>query len=349
MRVTIRHLRIFIAVAETGSMSAAANRLYLSQPTVSQAIRDLEDYYHVHLFERMHKKLFITEEGRYMLNLAQMAVGNFDNLDLSMQRFQERLPLRIGSSLTVGTFLMSNIISDLETAYPKMDLYSFVSNTAEIEQKLLRRELDVAVVEGIIESPELVTIPIVEDSLVLVCGKMHEFYRKEIVYASELEGQKFAMREKGSGTRKLFEQYLSAHNIHIRTTWEANCPRTILNAVIHNNALAVMSERLVKHVCIHQTVRIFRYETGEWDRYFKLVYPKRNSGGTGDLSSAGDPDGADHMSSAGVPDGADTPARFENNKTASIGIENLRTVLERYRTRNQLREIPAYVLRNDVL
>ena len=133
-------------------MSVAANRLYLTQPTVSQAIRDMEDHYQAQLFERSHKKLFITQEGKQLLNLALMTVGNFDNLELSMRRFQERMPLRVGSSLTVGTCLMSSVISDLERSHPEMDIYSFVSNTEEIEQKLLRRELDVAVVEGIIEN-----------------------------------------------------------------------------------------------------------------------------------------------------------------------------------------------------
>lgn len=322
--MTIRHLKIFITVAETGSMSAAANRLYLTQPTVSQAIRDLEEHYHVQLFERLHKKLFITEEGQQLLNLALMTVGNFDNLELSMQRFQERIHLRIGSSLTVGTCLMSRVISDLEADYPGMDIYSFVSNTAEIEQKLLRRELDVAVVEGIIESPELTSIPIVEDSLVLVCGKNHDFYQKDTVLASELEGRKFAIREKGSGTRKLFEQYLSSHNIHIQTVWEANCPRTIMNAVIYNNALAVISQRLVKHECMHRSVKMFRYETDEWDRYFKLVYLKRNS------------DGSDHLWDSG------------SIKVPSPGIGHLRTVLERYRTLNLPDEIPACIFKNDI-
>ena len=302
--MTIRHLKIFIAVAETGSMSAAANRLYLTQPTVSQTVRELEEHYHVKLFERLHKKLFITEEGRELLNLALMTVGNFDNLELSMQRFQERIPLRVGASLTVGTCLMSSVISDMERDYPRLDIYSFVSNTAEIEQKLLRRELDAAVVEGIIESPELTAIPIVEDSLVLVCGKNHEFYSKNVVYASELEGQRFAIREKGSGTRKLFEQYLSAHNIHIQTVWEANCPRTIMNAVICNNALAVMSQRLVTHESLQGSVKVFRYETGEWDRHFKLVYLKNTS---------------------------DTKKQADG-KFLSPGIQSLTNVLERYRT-----------------
>ncbi|MDE7312722.1 MAG: LysR family transcriptional regulator [Eubacterium sp.] len=321
--MTIRHLKIFIAVAETGLMSAAANRLYLTQPTVSQAIRDLEDHYHVQLFERLHKKLFITKEGEQLLNLALMAVGNFDHLELSMQRFKEHLALRIGSSLTVGTCLMSRVIADMEAECPKLELYSFVSNTEEIEQKLLRRELDVAVVEGTIESCELAAIPIVEDSLVLVCGKAHDFYKKEVVYASELENRKFAIREKGSGTRKLFEQYLSAHNIHIQTAWEANCPRTILNAVIYNNALAVMSQRLVKHECMHHAVKIFRYETSEWDRHFKLVYRKRGA--------------------------ESTPYADSTKDTSLSGIECLRSVLKRYRTLHLPQEIPACVFKNDML
>lgn len=322
--MTIRHLKIFIAVAEYESMSAAANRLYLTQPTVSQAIRDLETHYQVHLFERLHKKLFITEEGKQLLELARMAVGSFDSLELSMQRFQERLSLRIGSSLTVGTCLMSSVISDLEAACPKMDIYSFVSNTAEIEQKLLRKELDAAVVEGTIESPKLATIPIVEDSLVLVCGKNHDFYNEDVVYTSELEGRKFAVREKGSGTRKLFEQYLSAHNIHIQTSWEANCPRTILNAVIHNNALAVISQRLLKHEIRHRSVKIFHYETGEWNRFFKLVYLKKGA------------------------ENAEKTDRSSISGYLSPCLENLRTVLERYRTLTQPQEFPACILKNDV-
>lgn len=322
--MTIRHLKIFLAVAETGSMSTAANRLYLTQPTVSQAIRDLEEHYQVQLFERLHKKLFITQEGEQLLNLAGMTVSNFDNLELSMRRFQERMPLRVGSSLTVGTCLMSSVISDLEKEHPEMDIYSYVSNTAEIEQKLLRRELDVAVVEGIIESTELTCIPIVEDSLVLVCGKDHEFYHKDIIYASELEGRKFAIREKGSGTRKLFERYLSANHIHIQAAWEANCPRTIMNAVLYNQMLAVISQRLVKHECMHGSVKIFRYETGEWDRDFKLVYLKKEEG-------------------IRAEDRCHTEERLP-----SEAVRILRNVLERYRTLNLPQEIPACVFRNDV-
>lgn len=344
--MTIRHLKIFIVVAETGSMSAAANRLYLTQPTVSQAIRDLEEYYHVQLFERLHKKLFITEAGHQLLELARMVAGDFDSLEASMQQFRRRIHMRIGASLTVGTCLMAKVISDLEQEHPNMDIYSFVSNTAEIEEKLLRRELDAAVVEGIIESPQLAVIPIIEDSLVLVCGKHHEFFEREVVYASELEGQKFAIREKGSGTRKLFEQYLSARNIHIRTAWEANCPRTIMNAVIYNNALAVMSQRLVRHECIHQAVKIFRFETGEWDRNFKLVYLKK-SADRGDLLPERDFD-AGQIAAADLGSKASFDT-LQNAAAVPAGIQSLYTVLERHRALNLPSSIPACVFKDNAV
>ncbi len=272
--MTIRHLKIFIAVAETGSMSAAAQKLYLSQPTVSQAIQELERHYQIHLFDRLSRKLYITQDGLSLLSLAHQAVGQFDSLEKTMQEKHRISSLRLGSSITVGTCLIPSVIRDLEEQFPDIQIFSVVSNTREIEQKLLVSQLDAAVVEGNIESPDLVCIPVIHDRLVLCCGSSHEFYRQDCVYASQLEGQKFAMREPGSGTRRLFEQYLQNRGIRVKITWEANCPRTILNAVITNQVLTVMSSRLMGHDISRKRLRIFHNETEDWDRDFKLVYHK---------------------------------------------------------------------------
>lgn len=272
--MTIRHLKIFIAVAETGSMSAAAQKLYLSQPTVSQAIQELERHYQIHLFDRLSRKLYITQDGLSLLSLAHQAVGQFDSLEKTMQEKHRISSLRLGSSITVGTCLIPSVIRDLEEQFPDIQIFSVVSNTREIEQKLLVSQLDAAVVEGNIESPDLVCIPVIHDRLVLCCGSSHEFYRQDCVYASQLEGQKFAMREPGSGTRRLFEQYLQNRDIRVKITWEANCPRTILNAVITNRVLTVMSSRLMGHDISRKRLRIFHNETEDWDRDFKLVYHK---------------------------------------------------------------------------
>ena len=272
--MTIRHLKIFIAVAETGSMSAAAQKLYLSQPTVSQAIHELENHYQVRLFERFSRKLFITEEGTSLLSLAHQAVGQFDSLETTMREKQKISSLRLGSSITIGTCLIPSVIQDLEQKMPNIEIFSVTSNTREIEQRLLLSQLDAAVVEGNIESSDLICIPVIHDRLVLCCSQSHEFYERECIHAPELNGQRFAMRENGSGTRKLFEQYLHNRGLRVRVCWEANCPRTILNAVIKNNMLAVMSSRLMRHDLVRGRLHIFRNESEEWDRNFKLFYHK---------------------------------------------------------------------------
>ena len=79
--MTIRHLRIFIEVADTGKMSSAASNLYISQPTVSQAIKELEEYYGMLLFERLSKKLYITEKGKKLLSYARNVVKQFDDME----------------------------------------------------------------------------------------------------------------------------------------------------------------------------------------------------------------------------------------------------------------------------
>lgn len=272
--MTIRHLTVFAAVAEQGSMSAAAKSLYISQPTVSQAIRELEQHYNGLLFERLGKKLYLTDMGKLLLPHAREMIVQFQQLDELMQNQGQSSTLKLGSTITVGTCLTPSIILDLQKKIPDLNVYSFVTNTKTIEQKLLRSELDAAVVEGEIHSLELVVIPVIDDCLVLAAGKNHPFYSRSRIHVSELNNQKFAVREYGSGTRQLFEDYALRHELTIRTAWEANSPRTLLNAVLSNQILSVMSIRLMQHEIRHHSVQIFQNEAGEWNRKFKLVYHK---------------------------------------------------------------------------
>ena len=176
--MTIRHLRIFITVAECKKMNLAAKKLYITQPTVSQAIRELEEHYGVKLFERLSKKLFITDAGKYLLFKAKNLVEQYDALEISMKENYQKESLRIGASLTVGAILLSDIINDLEEINPNLDTFAFVNNTSIIEQKLLDSSLDVAIVEGKVKSNDLISIPMIDDYLVLVCGIDHPLANK---------------------------------------------------------------------------------------------------------------------------------------------------------------------------
>ena len=145
--MTIRHLRIFIAVAETGKMGLAAKQLYIAQPTVSQVISDMEKSYGVKLFERLSKKLYITPQGERLLSYARHIVSLFDEMERSMRNSSAQVLLRVGATITVGSCVLSPIIRRYEELFPLSQVQVFVDNTRLIEEMLLESQLDVALVE----------------------------------------------------------------------------------------------------------------------------------------------------------------------------------------------------------
>lgn len=272
--MTIRHLKIFLKVAETGNMSLAAKQLYLSQPTVSQAIRELEEHYDTQLFERLSKRLFITDAGKELLLYSRQVLHDFDKLEQGMVSTTHHETLRIGASVTVGTCLLPFFLQDLKKEHPQVVTTNCVTNTRCLQELLLNSELDIAVVEGQITSPDLVVTPLINDYLILCCSPEHPFASMEYIPIQQLQGRDFAMREKGSGTRALFEYFLSRHHLTVNVRWEANCPGTIRQAVLYDQCLTVTSVRLFLDDIRAGLIHPIRLHTTEWNRNFSLVYHK---------------------------------------------------------------------------
>lgn len=272
--MTIRHLRIFIEVAETGSMSMAARNCFISQPTVSQTIQELERHYGVNLFERLSRKLYITPAGQQLLAYARKVLSQYDVMETNMKELNISEQLRIGASITVGACLLSSIINDLKELHPQLNTYAYVANTSLVERKLLNAELDVALVEGVISSPDLVSIPVVNDFLVLAMAKDHPLAQKKIIHLDDIPQYDFVMREKGSGTRKLFEDYLEKNNLTCKIAWEATCLDAFKSAILHNQCISAISIRLVEQEVKNGLIHVIRNCDSSWNRNFYLVYHK---------------------------------------------------------------------------
>ena len=179
--MTLNHLNVFKAAAECGKMSEAAKVLHISQPAVSQTIKELEDHYGVRLFERMPKKLFLTADGEKLLAQAKQVLSAFEDLEYEMSPDKRRARLRAGSSVTVGMCVMPAILKRFSAASPKTEIFSYVNNTETIERMLLDSELDAAIVEGKIKSKELVTQKLMDDFVVLFCSASHPFAERSEV------------------------------------------------------------------------------------------------------------------------------------------------------------------------
>lgn len=272
--MTIRHLRIFIEVARTGKMSLAAQRLFISQPTVSQAIRELEDHYGQKLFERLSKKLYITSFGKELFSYATQVVEQFDNLEKTMNDSMHIENLRIGASVTVGTCLLSKIIKEFHSVCPRVNTYAYVNNTTMVEKKLLKSDLDIAIVEGEIHSQDLITTPVIDDYLVLLCNNNHPLLKKEKITLYDLENQRFAMREDGSGTREFFEQILHKYKIHIQLVYEASSTDTIRRSILDDDCLSLLSIHTFEEDIICGKIHIIKTDFNTLKRSFKLVHHK---------------------------------------------------------------------------
>jgi len=275
--MTIRHLKIFIAVAENGKMSLAAAKYFISQPAVSQAIKELEIHYGVLLFERISKKLYITESGINLLNHARIVVKQFDELNKYMFIEGHSEKIRIGVTVTVGSCMLPSIVNRFKEQMPQVETFAYMNNTKSIEDKILKAEVDIGIVEGQVKSHDLVNIPAVKDYLVIVCAKSHSFAGRKQISIKELENEVFVMREDGSGTRELFGNYMQQNGVKLKIGWEVTCPSVIKDAVLANNCLAAISIRLVAEEIKNGQMYVIKSKEKAWDRSFNLVYYKNKS------------------------------------------------------------------------
>ena len=272
--MTIRHLRIFITVADLGSMTAAAKALYISQPTVSQAITELETHYGIKLFERLSKRLFITKNGARLLSYARHITSLVNEMEQVIKNPEELGCMTIGASLTIGECLLPALIRTFSTKYPHFQVNAIIKNTLDIENLIALNTVDLAIVEGMVHSADIIIEPFENDELALVCGKDHPLYNVKTVSPAAIADINFIVREKGSGTRELFENAMSANEIKWRPAWECNGSDIIKSAALNSIGVAVISRRLVQHELTNGLLHAFQIEGIELKRKFSLAYHK---------------------------------------------------------------------------
>ena len=272
--MTIRHLQIFVAVADCGKMRAAAERLHISQPSVSQAVRELESYYNIKLFERLYQRIYITETGKKLLPYARHIIDSFETMEGFINDTSSGNVIRVGGSVSVGTRLLPPMIKSLENEVPDVDVCVIVDNTAAIEGKIQRSELDIAVVEGIVRSDELVKKDIYDDELVLVVGPEHELFNHPGIKLKELTKHALISRESGSVERNQFEQFLLEHDIKMKNKWSCSNTETIKKAVLNGEGIAILSRMVIEKEIAAGEVRVLNVENTRMKRKIKLIYHK---------------------------------------------------------------------------
>ena len=167
--MTLRHLRIFVEVCRTGSITKAAESLHLSQPAVSLAIRQLEDYYGILLFDRISKKLYLTESGNKMLSYASHIIESFDDMETQLKNWDSAGTLRIGSSISTGTQMLPQLVRRFNLRFPQIRTQVLIDNSRIIEDKVLTNQLDLALVESLSYSPDIFLCQVGTKKILRIC------------------------------------------------------------------------------------------------------------------------------------------------------------------------------------
>lgn len=272
--MTLRHFKIFVTVCDAMNMTLAAESLYMSQSAVSQAIAELEKYYDIRLFERLSRKLYLTQAGEKLLGYARHMIRMNADIEKDMKSMHEIGLIRLGASVTVGATLLPELISAFRLTNPTANVEVIEDNTEQIQKRLLADKTDIGLVEGEITSPDILSTPFMDDELVLICGNHHWFAGLSVINPDELEKENFIIREYGSGTRKTFEDVMNAHQLSWKVTWTCNNADTIKAAVIAGLGVSVISRRAVEKEAESGELIIKPVEGVSFFRTFKIVYHK---------------------------------------------------------------------------
>lgn len=233
--------RAFIAVAQHGSLSAAARALGVSQPTVSSQITTLERQSKIEIFYRQGYRMSLTEAGRKLLVIAQKLISTESEADFFL-RDSGKLnqgELKIGA---VGPFHVIEMVAAYRAHYPAMQLSIRMGNSQQVLHDLANYATDIAVLAGLYQRPELHMHEYARHSIILFVHKSHPFALRHQIDIQELNGQPLLLREQGSTTRTAIEKVLNDAGVKPMLGLEIGSREAIREAVIRGLGIGAVSE-----------------------------------------------------------------------------------------------------------
>ena len=230
MKLTLRQLEIFVAIAHEENVSRAADRLAMSQSAASSALVELERQFDCLLFDRIGKALRINSLGTGLLPLAQSLLAQARDVEAYLAGGRPG-PLSVAATLTIGNYLATLLVADYTQRHPDSPVHLQVANTASVVDRLLGLEVDLALIEGEATHPDLVLEPWLDDELVVFCAPGHPLAGNGKVPTTRLASEHWVLRERGSSTRSLFDRAVAARLKTFRLRLELEHTEAIKRAV----------------------------------------------------------------------------------------------------------------------
>jgi len=240
--VTMRQLQIFSSAARHLNFSRTSEELHLTQPAVSMQIKQLEDSAGLALFERIGKRVFLTEAGTELYRHAQQVLGAIKDAEdiLGAMKGLEGGRLTIGV-VSTAKYFAPKLLAMFNERHPSLELKLQVNNREAVIQMLARNEIDIAVMGTASRQLDTVAAPFARHPLVVIAHPGHPLAHRKRIPLKALESETFIVREPGSGTRSAMERFFSERRINVRVGMEISSNETIKQAVMAGMGISFLS------------------------------------------------------------------------------------------------------------
>lgn len=241
MKYSLRQLQVFSQTARFGNISRAADSLAMTQSAASTALKELEKQFDVQLFDRVGKRLQLNALGATIRPSVEELLEQAVALEQTLSQQATVGQLKIGATLTIANYMVAEIMAAYINEQPSAELDLVAGNTADITEKILKYEIDLGLVEGQINHPDLNIETWLDDQLCLFCAPTHPLANKHIPLDAILSTP-WILREKGSGTRQIFERDLPCSVSDINILLELDQTQAIKQAVKANLGIGCLSK-----------------------------------------------------------------------------------------------------------
>lgn len=245
-------LRVFYYAAKHLSFTQAAQELYVSQPSITRHIKNLEDEFKVRLFERHGSSIELTAAGKIMQQYAERILLEYHNLKYEMHLLHNEHvgQLAIGSSTTITQYVLPSFLASFIKDFPLADISMINGNSRFIERALDNHDIDLGMVEGISRLPTFTYTPFLDDELIVLCSAHNKVAYKGSLSIEEFKTMPFVMRERGSGSLEVIERELLRNNMRLselKVILYLGSTEAIKLFMSNSDGLCILSKNAVKH------------------------------------------------------------------------------------------------------
>lgn len=278
MIILIEELKTFIAVVDNKSFTKAANSINISQPSVSLHIVILEKYFNTRLIERSNKqrKILITQTGEMLYKKAKQIISLLAETKEEVSNYYNCSSgtLKIGASMTIGEFLLPEILGEFIKEFPNINLEVTIQNTHDVYEKFKNYNIDIALTEGTVPKQNYTFKNFYKDTMVVVTPNCFT-YKKNTVFATCLSNQTWIHREEGSGTGESLNRFLNAEGISPKSFIILGSNYATKEAVKNNLGLSFISSLVVTAAADNNELKILPTKRN-YNRYFSYLIHEKN-------------------------------------------------------------------------